>query len=293
MAAQSMASVWSDIPRRLATISVAVPFLWCLWLTNATRQLFFQVVHLLVTLEWVQLTAMAGVWRYLYPCFSIALSNISDDRLFLSCLIGGIALTCIFAQETDKQTDVAKRYRSRERVTTSILVGALMLIIPFRSWIIVANEFRSIVNLLLTVWNADTGALLAGRLSKGRRVGQGPPRWLAQISPNKSVVGLAGGVWGAAITYVGLPSFWNLMEGLNLAPTNNERYAPEGLVERVTIGVVLGCLAITGDLWESYWKRYFGVKDTSKLLPGHGGILDRFDSSLLAVLFYQYYLDKP
>jgi CDP-diglyceride synthetase len=62
--------------------------------------------------------------------------------------------------------------------------------------------------------------------------------------------------------------------------------------ERLAMGCILSLAAMIGDLWESALNRRYAVKDTVAWLPEHGGILDRFDSSLLAVGIYHYYLQS-
>ena len=114
--------------------------------------------------------------------------------------------------------------------------------------------------ILALVWATDTGAYIAGRRIGGTRLA---PR----ISPNKTWAGLAGGIFAAALVgigtalWLGTPSIWLLL-GVSAALA---------IVEQV------------GDLAESAFKRRFGVKDSSDIIPGHGGVLDRVDG-LLAVI---------
>ncbi len=115
---------------------------------------------------------------------------------------------------------------------------------------------------LMIVWMADTGAYFAGRKFGRRKLS---PR----ISPNKTVEGLAGGVFAA------------LLFGLLFAALAG---AAAGQLPWIALAIVLTVLAsVIGDLFESLLKRQAGVKDSSDLIPGHGGILDRIDSVLAAL----------
>ena len=115
--------------------------------------------------------------------------------------------------------------------------------------------------LMIVVWAADTGAYIAGRLIGG-------PRLAPSVSPNKTWAGLAGGVGLAAATSAGFAG----------ASGQTSLFAP------TAVGAVMGFAAQAGDLAESWVKRKFGVKDTSALIPGHGGLLDRVDGLLMVVL---------
>ena len=112
--------------------------------------------------------------------------------------------------------------------------------------------------LLLVVWGYDTGAYLTGR-RLGRR------RLLDQISPSKTIEGLAGGLLLATIA-----------AGIGAVLVGLEPWHP------LVIGPVVGLAAQAGDLAESMLKRAAGRKESGFLVPGHGGILDRIDSFLFA-----------
>jgi phosphatidate cytidylyltransferase len=115
-----------------------------------------------------------------------------------------------------------------------------------------------IVGLLLIVWSTDSGALIFGNLIGG-------PRMAPRLSPSKTWAGTIGGSVTAAVIF-GL-YVWLLGGGLWIA----------GL-----FGLVFSVTAHAGDLFESFVKRHFGVKNSGSLIPGHGGVLDRMDSTLFA-----------
>lgn len=114
--------------------------------------------------------------------------------------------------------------------------------------------------LLLIVWAGDIGAYLVGRLIGG-------PRLAPQISPGKTWSGAAGGL--LASIAVGLLAA-HLLSGTMT------------VWRGVLIAGLLGVVAQAGDLLESYVKRRLNVKDSSHLIPGHGGLFDRLDGVLAA-----------
>lgn len=116
-----------------------------------------------------------------------------------------------------------------------------------------------LVWIIALVVAADTGGYVVGRTVGG-------PKLAPRISPNKTWSGLGGAVAGAALA--------GLCTAFVLNHTN--------VWMLTSISAVLGLLEQGGDLVESAFKRHFGVKDTSQIIPGHGGVLDRVDG-LLAV----------
>jgi phosphatidate cytidylyltransferase len=118
---------------------------------------------------------------------------------------------------------------------------------------------------VLGVWAYDTGAYFAGRVIGG-------PRFLKPISPSKTWAGAVGGLITATAVVAIL--LWAL---------------GRGPVEALVLGPLVSIAAQAGDLLESMIKRAAGAKDSGRLFPGHGGILDRVDSLLFAgpvVYFY-------
>ena len=137
--------------------------------------------------------------------------------------------------------------------------GALYIMLPQLALIVIREQGRWLLLwVLFLVWATDSAAYFAGRLIGG-------PKLAPRLSPKKTWAGLAGGMLGAAM--VG----WFLRQG-----------AMPGALHLAALSAGFAVLAQAGDLAESGLKRYFGVKDSSRLIPGHGGVLDRLDG-LLAV----------
>jgi phosphatidate cytidylyltransferase len=123
---------------------------------------------------------------------------------------------------------------------------------------------EALLLLLLTVFTSDTAQYYSGR-AFGRRA------LAPAISPKKTIEGAAGGfVFGALVLAAG-GAWW--LPGVPAAV-------------RAALGAMLVALGIAGDLFESMLKRSAGVKDSSTLIPGHGGILDRIDALLFAAPVY-------
>ena len=120
------------------------------------------------------------------------------------------------------------------------------------------------LSIFFFLWSSDSGAYLVGSaLSR-----YFPAKLFPRISPGKSWVGSIG---GGALTLIVAAVLWHFRpELLNL---------PQWL----GLGLVVCVFGTWGDLVESLFKRQLGIKDSGHLLPGHGGILDRFDSALLAI----------
>lgn len=124
-----------------------------------------------------------------------------------------------------------------------------------------APSGRALVYLLYgVVWAADSGAFFLGKFIGGPKISHA-------LSPSKTWAGIGGGVLGGCL--VGAAA-----GGLMLGP--------EGALLYFFIGGGLGAASVIGDLVESGFKRYFGLKDISGFIPGHGGALDRLDGMIFA-----------
>ena len=143
------------------------------------------------------------------------------------------------------------------------LFPALYLGVPLGSLAVLRDMYgrEALLLVLLVIWVSDTAQFYVGSTLGKRRLSP-------TISPKKSVEGAIGGfVAGIALT-VALGRLW----------------LPQfDLFRLVALGVLLVALGITGDLFESLLKRSANVKDSSGLIPGHGGVLDRIDALLPAL----------
>ena len=114
------------------------------------------------------------------------------------------------------------------------------------------------------VWASDVGAYLFG-ITLGQKYGK---KLFPSISPKKSWIGFWGGVFTAVVVAVLLHKF----EILHFS-----------MLHSMILAVLINVASVYGDLIESQWKRHYNIKDSSNLIPGHGGLLDRFDSALVAI----------
>lgn len=157
-----------------------------------------------------------------------------------------------------------------------LVAGVLAL---WLAWLAVVQArgvgINFLLSLLLLVWVADIGAYFAGR-AFGLRFTR---RKLApSISPGKSWEGVWGGLAGVVVLAVG----WVVADaqGLTAVPSFYTRMAEQGWWLLLLAVLFMTAMSVTGDLVESLIKRSAGVKDSSALLPGHGGVLDRVDALL-------------
>jgi phosphatidate cytidylyltransferase len=127
-----------------------------------------------------------------------------------------------------------------------------------------------LLSLLVTVWVADIGAYFAGRRF-------GKKKLAVRISPGKSWEGVYGGV--AAVLLLAVA--WSLWSPLDDSPSVYAKLlGGQGWLMVLLGALLMVAMSVVGDLVESLVKRSAGMKDSSALLPGHGGVLDRVDALL-------------
>lgn len=154
------------------------------------------------------------------------------------------------------------------------LIGGILLL--WLAWLAIAEGKARGLNFLLSVfclvWMADIAAYFSGR-AFGRR------KLAPSISPGKSWEGVWGGMVGVLLLAVAWIAFDQrvAVDGPGLYTLLLQRWGVVGLVVSC---LFLSSLSVVGDLFESLVKRSAGAKDSSALLPGHGGVLDRIDALL-------------
>jgi phosphatidate cytidylyltransferase len=253
-------------------VAVAVAVVWF-----APPLIFLAVAEALLVLafvEYAKLAAAGGTPIPLSPaCAATMLTSLGLgtsvwilDRLVLGSMVldailisGFVALAAITLTSWKGERDALGR-------AAAAVFPMLYLGLPIGSMVAIRAEpgREALFLLMLTVMASDTAQYYTGR-ALGRRL------LAPAISPKKTVEGAIGGfVFGALLLAVAgawwLPGF------------------PIGF--RALLGAAIVALGIAGDLFESMLKRSAGVKDSSALIPGHGGVLDRIDALLFAAPVY-------
>lgn len=170
---------------------------------------------------------------------------------------------------------VSELYRRKRRVVQNLALTFLPVIhvaLPLSLFLglgYISGEYnhRPVLAMLFFTWTFDTFAYLLGVLIGKHKIAR-------RISPKKSWEGFVGGLIASGILAILLASYWHVFDPLNW----------------VVISVIVSIGVTFGDLVQSVLKRAAGVKDSGRILPGHGGVFDRFDGFLFAIPFVFGYL---
>ena len=151
-------------------------------------------------------------------------------------------------------------------LTMWIAFGILYVSIPF--WFLIhmriENSWITLLWLFSIIWASDVGAYFSGQIFKGKKIAP-------QISPNKTWSGFFGGI-GLSIT---VSLLWLVLVNVHQP------------LQLILFTLILSLVGQIGDLLQSSLKRHWQVKDMGALLPGHGGVFDRFDSFLPCMIILQ------
>lgn len=211
-------------------------------------------------------------WKLILPlcvAFLIAATGVSTIQYtkeiiilaLIACLIPFLMVFKILGSVSPQEIVLRAKtmFAGFAYIALPLLIGCLILVYDY--------DYRIILIPIILIWINDIGAYLVGSKIGKKKIAP-------NISPGKSLEGTLG---GAVLTWLGafvLFKIWNDI--------------PPGYL--ILLGMLTPLFALTGDLWESAIKRNAGVKDSGNILPGHGGILDRYDSLLfvlpLAALAY-------
>lgn len=203
---------------------------------------------------------------YLFLAFAGFCSELTPSKAFIPYVISIIYLPVseLYLQKSDPLKNWAYAFASQIYIA---LAFSLLCVLAFHYDPMencVAFEPLYPLAVFIFLWTSDTGAYVSGSLLHKRF----PAKLFERISPNKSWVGsIGGGVLCIVVAVV----LWHFFPELLDLP------------HWIGLGLVVCIFGTWGDLVESLFKRQLGIKDSGHILPGHGGMMDRFDSSLLAI----------
>jgi phosphatidate cytidylyltransferase len=243
-----------NLVMRIAAAAVLIPlavaiayaggWLWAALVTLAAIGLF---------VEWLAIVGLAGATRVIVPgVAALALGGVcfAIGRLDAALIVLGIGFVAVVAIAPER----------RNWAAAGFLYAAAAEIASVLVRLDSAKGFAALMFVLLIVWVTDTGGYFAGR-------GIGGPKLWPRVSPKKTWAGAVGG-FAASLAVAG-----------GFAAFDLGRIGP-----LLMLSATLSVASQLGDLFESAVKRRFGVKDSSHIIPGHGGLLDRLDGFVAAVV---------
>ena len=260
----------------LALLAVLLPALF-----SSNRQYFMGLSLLMITAgawEWGRLNGGGGAAAVAGAVLSFLVSVVLVDAGWGQRVPQALWVTCGAAWVLLGVAMLRVGVQGWGRVAPGVrwLLGLVFLVV---AWLALVQAHRVGVNFLLSVlvlvWAADVVAYFAGRAFGGRffRVKLAPA-----ISPGKTWEGALGGFVGVLL----MAAIWLVWDRAHpgLEPSLHTRLWARGWWFALPAWAFLTAMSVVGDLVESLVKRSAGVKDSSGLLPGHGGVLDRVDALL-------------
>lgn len=212
------------------------------------------------------ITTVAGVYFFLAVA-GVNSGAIQTNAVFVPYLLTIIYLfiSGLYTKSSDSVNDWAYTMLSQMYIALPL---STINVIAFRQAADGLNYYYYLLplSIFIFLWTNDTGAYCTGSLF-------GKHKLFPRISPAKSWEGSIGG--GLLVLIVASVMYYIESQGENLSGLN--------LIEWLGLGLVVVVFGTLGDLVESLLKRTLGIKDSGNILPGHGGILDRFDSSFMAI----------
>jgi len=257
----------SELNKRIATALVLIPLVLCLifFLKTPHFQIAMTAVLVLGAWEWCRLIGIKEIRVqavYIISLIALAFISMEIPSIVVYLIASMWWLVAIYLVATYPKSE----YLWRNKLVLKALIGAAILIPTWRGVVeLQADNAWKMLFVFVLVWAADIGAYFSGRQF-------GKHKLAPNVSPGKSIEGVIGGLLAAlliGLTFKGLVGLDSL-----------------SILEALVIFMVVVLFSIIGDLSESLFKRSSGVKDSSQLLPGHGGILDRIDSLTAAVPIY-------
>ncbi|MEH2518019.1 phosphatidate cytidylyltransferase [Bradyrhizobium sp. AZCC 1610] len=243
-----------NLMMRIAVAAVLIPlavaiayaggWLWTALVTLAAIGLF---------VEWLAIVGLAGATRVTVPgvaALAVAGLCFAIGRLDAALVVLAVGFVAVVSIAPERRGWAAAGFLYAAAAEIS---SVLVRLDPVKG-------FAALMFVLLIVWVTDSGGYFAGR-------GIGGPKLWPRVSPKKTWAGAAGGFAASLAVAVGFAAF------------DLGRIGP-----LLMLSGVLSVVSQLGDLFESAVKRRFGVKDSSHIIPGHGGLMDRLDGFVAAVV---------
>ncbi|MBO1074279.1 phosphatidate cytidylyltransferase [Roseomonas marmotae] len=262
--AEAQTKRWRDLKKRAISAAVLGPgALLCIWLGALPWTALMAVAIAGLVWEWVHLCGLrnralpgAAVPAAVFVACALAVFGMTVPALVLLAL--GFVATWAGA-------GWLRRRDGRPAPAGWLAFGVLYIGIAGISLIELRHDNEAgrdnVLFLIAVVWASDIGAYMFGRMLGG-------PKLAPSISPGKTWSGAIGGLV-CTMVIGALVAGWTTPY-------------PDDMGKAAVIAALLGVATQAGDLFESAFKRRFGVKDSSALIPGHGGLLDRLDGLLAA-----------
>jgi phosphatidate cytidylyltransferase len=243
-----------NLVMRVAVAAVLIPlavaiayaggWLWATLVTLAAIGLF---------VEWLAIVGLAGVTRVTVAgvaALVIAGVCLAMGRLDAALVVLGVGLVAVASIVPEQRNWAAAGFLY---AAAALVASVLLRLDPVKG-------FAALMFVLLIVWVTDSGGYFAGR-------GIGGPKLWPRVSPKKTWAGAIGGLAASLVVAAGFAVF------------DLGRIGP-----LLMLSAALSAVSQLGDLFESAVKRRFGVKDSSHIIPGHGGLMDRLDGFVAAVV---------
>jgi phosphatidate cytidylyltransferase len=250
------ASKWADLGVRALSAIVLIPAVLAdVWAGGIWFHLFVALIGILMAQEWVTIVHDEDPVQFALHAAAAMCGALLPLDVGLA---GGLAAIAVLAGVSAALAMARQAAGPKWRY-----FGVLYVSLPPIALVLLREDpqygIAAIVWVMVAVWMADTLAYFAGRIIGG-------PKLAPRLSPKKTWAGLGGAMAGSALAAVavavalGLPSIWIL----------------------TLLAAALAVVEQGGDLFKSAMKRHYGVKDSGRLIPGHGGVIDRVDG-LVAV----------
>lgn len=245
---------WSDLGvRSISALALAPIMVAAIWAGGIWFMAFTMFMGVMLAFEWSSIVHPANIRQFAIHALASICAGLFVKDFGFAQTIGVIG---VFAA-----VSIASNFRSLNKWQS---IGVPYVALPIMALVVLRSDAHwglyAILWCVIIVWSADILAYFAGRTIGG-------PKLAPKLSPKKTWAGMGGAIAGAALASLVFSHFANL-----------PAWPLFGLA------AVFSVLEQGGDILESALKRAHGVKDSSNLIPGHGGILDRIDGLVAVIL---------